>query len=78
MANQQKQDDAFKNHAELRKAIDETNSLRQEIEKGKVQIQIKGIEVKVLTDATEAMNDMRDTLTEEKREAEVKNEELKK
>ena len=28
VANQQKQDDAFKNHAELRKAIDETETLR--------------------------------------------------
>ena len=43
-----------------------------------MQIQIKQIQVKILTDATEAMNDTRDTLTEEKREAEEKNEELKK
>lgn len=54
-----------------------TKELKEKTEEMKVKIQFLDIEVKMLTEVTEQLNNLRDELTEEKKLADSKNEELK-
>ena len=58
-------------------ALKETSDLKEKIEEMKVKIQFLDIEVKMLTEVTEQLNNLREELTEEKKLADGKNEELK-
>ena len=62
---------------EYQDALSETAKLRDDIEAAKVKIQFLDIQVNLLTEATEYLNQKRDDLTEEKKMADLKNDELK-
>ena len=62
---------------EYQDALKDTRDLRAKIELDKVQVQFLEIQVKVLTEQTEFLVQTRDDLTEEKKIADDKGEELK-
>ena len=62
---------------EYQDALAETAKLREKIEADKVTTQFLEIQVNLLTNATDELNEKRDTLAEEKKLADTKNEELK-
>lgn len=62
---------------DYQKSLAETAELREKIEQAKVTIQFLDIQVSLLTEATEMLTQKRDDLSEEKKLADGKNEELK-
>lgn len=64
-------------HKDLQDAIKETNELREAIEKAKVEIQAAQIKIQNLQDTTEALNKRKEELLDEKKDAELRNEDLK-
>ncbi len=72
---QNKQD--FLSLKDYQDSLEETAKLREQIEAAKVKIQFLDVQVNLLSEATEFLNQKRDDLTEEKKLAESKNEELK-
>ena len=63
--------------AEYQNALKETAELLNSIEEAKVKIQYLEIQVGLLSEQTEALNNRREDLTEEKKLADQKNEEYK-
>ena len=57
-------------------ALKETRELREKIEAAKIQVQFLDIQVQVLTDAVEFLSAKKEDLMEEKKLADMKNEEL--
>lgn len=63
--------------AELQASILEAKNLREKIENAKVQIQMKDVTVKMLTECNALLVQKRDELIEEKSQAEITREENK-
>eukprot|EP00347_Sterkiella_histriomuscorum_P012977 403366488 len=68
----------FEQNAELQKSMKEAIDLREQIDDANVQLELLQIQVKELEDATEMLNDKKEELIEQKKAADLKNEELKK
>lgn len=70
-------EDKFAQWEEMQALLREAAELKDKIEKAYVDIQHKEIEVRVLQESVNLLNDRKSYLTEEKNEAERRNEELK-
>ena len=67
----------FEKMRDYQNALKETADLREKTEENKVKVQHLDIEIQVLTMTTDYLNDKREDLTEDKKIADSKNEELR-
>ena len=68
----------FEQNIELQKSLMEASDLKKQIEEAHIKLELLQIQVKELEDGTEFLNDKKEQLIEAKKQAEIRNEELRK